>query len=103
MLADDELVEKETEGVHVSARGERCAGKELFRRHVSRSADERVRPRIELRDGDSEVGNPDLSVLVNQHVGWLQIAMQDALGMRGRKATAELAANVDDLLRGQTP
>jgi hypothetical protein len=53
------------------------------------------------RQRDAEVGDPDHALVVDEHVGRLEIAMQDALPVRRRQAAAQLAGDVDHLLGRQ--
>ena len=76
-------------------------GHELLGRHVAGRADQRVIARLVARNRNPEIGDPDLPFVVDEHVGGLEIAVQDAARMRGREPGAQLTGDVDDLLGGQ--
>ena len=101
LRSDDQLVQDESERVDVRALGDRHAGLSLLRRHVRGRPGERVSARIRRRDRDAEVGDTGESVVVDQHVGRFEVAMQDALGVSGGDARAELPGDVDDLVGRQ--
>ena len=101
MLSDEKLVQHQAERVDVGPLRERRARRSLLGRHVARRPCERVRDRQRPRDSDAEIGDPDQPVVVDQHVGRLEIAMKDALGVRRGQPGAQLMGDVDDLLRGQ--
>ena len=52
---------------------------------------------------DAEVGDADVAVAVDHHVGRLQIAVEDASLVRGRHAGTELAREVDRLVLRDPP
>ena len=54
------------------------------------------------RNRDSEIGDSDQTLLVDEHVGWLEIAMKDALGVSRRQSSAKVATDIDHLLGRQT-
>ena len=61
-----------------------------------------VRSGVARRDRDAEVGDPDPSVLIDQDVGRLQVAMQHALRVRRRQPGAQLAGDLEHPLGRQT-
>ena len=77
----------------------RLAG-ELLRRHVLRRADELVRG-VGRGRGDAEVGDADVALAVDHHVGRLQVAMQHAAVVRGGDAGAELPRDLHRLVLRQ--
>ena len=77
---------------------------ELFRRHVGGRAVANLGALQLLGDGgQSEIGDPQLAPGVDHNIGRFDVAVQDALGMRGSKAGAKFAGEFDSLVRGQPP
>ena len=99
--SDEQFVQHEAERVDVGPLRERRARRALFGRHVGRRAGQHVHVGVGPRDRDAEVGDAHQPVVVDEHVGRLEIAMEHALRVRRREAGAELAADVDDLFRRQ--
>ena len=97
-LARDELVQHDAERVHVRAFRERLPC-HLLGRHVSSRPDHRVRSSVAGRHGDPEVGDPDPSVLIDQDIGGLEVAMQHALGMGRRQPGTQLVGDFDARVR----
>ena len=84
-------------------RSETCAVRgELLGRHVSERADHDVRSGVARRDRDPEVGDPDSSVLIDQDVGGLQIAMKHALRVRGGEPGTQLVGDFEHAFGRQT-
>ena len=87
-LAGDELVQHDPERVDVAALVGRIAF-DLLRRHVRRRAEHRAargHARVADRAREPEVGDADAALLVDEHVLRLEIAVDDALGVRGGEA-----------------
>ena len=103
MLADDQLVEQQPKRVHIGPLRQRSARQQLFGRPVVGCAVEHLRTRVEAGDGDPEIRDPRLALVIDQDVGGLQDAMQDAFGVRRREPRAQLPRDVDDLLRWKPP
>src|SRR4029079_1175394 len=95
--AGEDLEQDQAEGVDVALRRRRLAGQQL-RRHVLRRAGER-RAAVGGRGGDPEVGDADVAVAVEHDVGRLEVAVNDAALVRGGDAGAQLAGDVDRLVR----
>ena len=87
---------------------------DLLGRHVAERAHhdaglgQRLRPRdvrvlVDRLLGETEVENLDASVGRDEQVGWLDVAVRDALFVRRREAGGDLPAEVDRLGRGQRP
>ena len=53
--------------------------------------------------GEAEIGEQHLAARVEHDVGRLQIAMQDALLVRGREPGAQLAGDLERLVGGKPP
>ena len=62
-----------------------------------------VRVLVDRLLGETEVENLDASVGRHEQVGWLDVAVRDALFVRRREAGGDLPAEVDRLGRGQRP
>ena len=101
LVADQQLVEHQPERIDVGALGHRHPRRALLGGHVGRRPGERVATGIRLGDRDAEIGDADAPLAVDQHVGRLEIAVQDALGVGGREAGAQLPGDVDHFVRGQ--
>ena len=71
---------------------------ELLGRHVLRRAGERRVVVVAARGRDAEVGDADVAVAVDHHVGRLQIAVQHAALVRRGDAGAQLARDLDRLV-----
>ena len=100
-LAREHFVQHEPERVHVGPRRD-LAPFLLFRRHVAgRSRDlGRVAPLVgEIRE--TKVRDARAASSVDQHVRGLQIAMQDAAVVCRRETGAELACELERLVRWQ--
>jgi len=102
LLAGEQLVEHQTEGVDVAPDRDLFA-RELFGRHVGGrpGADLPVLDRLR-QAGQPEVGDLDPSATVDHHVGRFEIAVQDALFVSGLNAGAELPRDLHRLVSGQT-
>ena len=100
-LARRDLVEDEAERVEVAPHGRRLA-RELLGRHVRRRARDLSDVRGLLgRDGEAEVRDPHPPAAVEHDVRRLEVAVEDALLVRGVEARAELPRDVDRLVHGQ--
>ena len=61
-----------------------------------------MRSGVARRDRDPEVGDPDSSVLIDQDVGGLEIAMKHALGMSRREPGTQLVGDFEHPFGRQT-
>src|SRR3954463_2171677 len=102
-LPRHKLIEHHAQRVYIRALGESRARHELLGGHVSEGSDHRVRFEVALRDRDTEVGDADLSVLIDQDVRRLQITMENTLRMSSRQPRAQLASDLEHALGGQAP
>ncbi len=93
--AGEELVDDEAERKDVALRGD-LPPKELLGRHVGRC------PRTDVFDppnrGQTEIHDAYPAIAVQHHVGWLQIAVDDAALMGGGEPGAQLARDVGGLV-----
>ena len=86
-LASEQFVEDRSQTVRVCSRGELPGtARGLFRRHISRraehgSADGQTRV-ILHQFGQSEIGDVRLALIVEEDIGRLQVAVQNAALMR---------------------
>ena len=91
-MAGQHLVQHDAGAVQVGGGGDRQpAG--LLGRHVSRGAHDRGRPSLGGALGqarDPQVAHLDLAARRDQHVGRLDVAVHDLLGVRMRERAAEL-------------
>ena len=101
-LASDELVQHDTECVHIRAFRDASVRCELLGRHVSERADHELRSGIAGRDCDPEVGDSDSSILIDEHVGGFQVAMQNALGVSRSEPATQLVGDFEHAFRRQT-
>jgi hypothetical protein len=100
--AREHLVEDEPQGVEVALRRRRPAF-ELLRRHVDgRPRESGVGGGVE-RQREAEVGETRLAAAVHHDVGRLQVAMHDAAVVHGGEARAEVAREVERLVRREPP
>ena len=91
----EDLEQHEAEGVDVAPDARGLAG-ELLRRHVLRRTGSHGGVVCGARE--AEIGDPDVPVAVDHHVGRLQIAVQDAAIVSGGNPRAELPREVDRLV-----
>ena len=100
-LAREDLVEREAQRVDVAL--DRCAfASELLRRHVLQRAGELV-GRLARSCGNAEVGDADVPVAVDHHVGGFEIAMQHAALVCGGDARTELPRDLHCLVVRNAP
>ena len=100
-LAREHFVQHETERVHVGPRRD-LASFQLLRRHVAERSGNlaRVAPLVH-QIGETEVREVRLTPSVDQHVGGLQIAMQNPAVVCRRETGAELTCELERLVRWQ--
>src|SRR5438309_11728828 len=115
--AGGHLVQHGTEREQIAASVEVFASC-LFRRHVGYSTDGRagtgkvsgdalagdgVHGHFSLASqlGEAEIENLYLAALSDEDVGRLDVAMNDALGMRGFERLGELNADIEQAINGQ--
>src|SRR4051794_933694 len=82
----EQLVEHQAEREDVAANGD-ALPEELLRRHIRRCS--RTHIACLADDGKAEVHDADMSLVVEHHVGRLEIAMNDAALMRGGQSRTE--------------
>ena len=99
--SEQQVVQHKPETVHVRAFRHRHPRSPLLGRHVGRRACERVAIGLGPRNRNAEIADAHEPVVVDEDVGGLQVAMEDPLRVGGHEARAQLAADVDDLLRRQ--
>ncbi len=102
-LSGDQLVQNQTQRVEIGLLRQFGTRNELFRRHVGRRPDDGVLPAGAAGHRNAKIGDPHEAVAVDEHVRRLQVAMEDALGVGGRKTVAELLADIDHFFRRQPP
>ena len=101
--AGEELVQQQAEAVDVAAHRD-LAPLQLLRRHVGRRARPDVVARKRLgQGGEAEVGDADVALAVEHHVRGLEVAVEDALLVRGGEPAAELARDFEGLVGRQPP
>ena len=99
LASGEELVEHEAERVDVALHGSALAG-ELLGRHVGgRARDLRAALVVVDADGEAEVGDLRAAAAVDHDVAGLQVAVQHALVVRRGEARAQLARDLDRLVR----
>jgi hypothetical protein len=95
------LVEHEAEGVEIGP-SRHPAALELLRRHVGRcSRGEVVSLEAPGGAGEAEIREAHAPAAVDHHVGRLQVAVKDALGMGGGEAGGELAGDGEAPVHGE--
>src|SRR4029453_5943254 len=82
-LADEKLVEDETEGVDVGPLGQRRTQNALLRCHVGWRAGQPPRTGLGGRNSNTKIGDATRPVVVDENVGGLEIAVKDTLGVGG--------------------
>ena len=103
LLAGVDLVQHQSQRVHVAADGCSLAG-QLLRRHVGRRAGDLGRLGFVFHcNGQTEIGDADAAVPVEHDVGRLEVAMQHSAFMRGRKSGCKLPRDVQSLFVRQMP
>ncbi len=100
LAAGVELVEHQAQRVDVAAH-RRALARELLRRHVGRRARHLALDDFARRDRQPEVGDARAAAAVDHDVGGLQVPVQHALVVRRGQARAELARDVERLVRGK--
>ena len=109
-LAGQQLEEQNTQGVHVTDRGDRLAadlfGAGVLRRQRPRPAGDRIACRTETilaqQLGDPEVEQLRATILGHQDVAGLEVAMDDQILVRRSDGIAHLAKQGDSLAHRQT-
>ena len=94
----EELEEHEAQRVEVGFDGGLSAA-QLFGRHVLRRPGARCRG-VAGGDGQAEVGDADVAVPVDHHVGRLEVAVEHAALVRGGEPRAQLAREIERLVLG---
>ena len=95
-FAGEQLVQYESEGIDIAARGDLFAG-QLFRRGSSAAY---VFDFVG-QSGQPKIHDQNFPAAVEHDVGRLQIAVQHALVVRCRQTSADLACDLDRFVRGQ--
>src|SRR5688572_26181089 len=101
-LPRHELVQDDTESVHIRAFRDGGARSKLLGRHVAECPDHHVGFGVTRCDGNTEVRNADPSILIDQDVGRLEVAMKNALSMSSRQSRTQLVGDFDYALGRQT-
>jgi len=70
--------------------------------HGPERAENDLRSGIAGRDCDPEVGDSDSSILIDEHVGGFQVAMQNALGVSRSEPATQLVGDFEHAFRRQT-
>jgi hypothetical protein len=99
----EQLEEDDPERVHVALRADLAAGR-LLGSHVLRRPDHgsrRGQRRVGKCSGDSEVRDLRATLAVEEHVGGLEIAVDDAVLVRLRQARGDVPGDPGDLLVGE--
>ena len=101
-LASEDFVEHQAQRIDIALHGDFASG-ELLGRHVGgRSVADLVAGNFVGERGQAKVGDHHLAAAVEHDIGWFQIAMEDALGVRGGEAGAQLARDFDSFVRWQS-
>ena len=98
--AHEHLEQHEAQRVEVTARGG-LVSRELLRRHVSGSSGKELALGRSLADGQPEVRDAGAAAPVDHDVGRLQVAVHDALVVHGRESGAQVARELERLVRRQ--
>ena len=100
-LTGEDFIQHQAERVNIALDGDLFTG-QLLRRHVGRSAvadfgtfDFSGQP------GESEIGEEHLAAAIQHDVRGLQVAVEDALLVRGGEPGAEFARDFEGLIGGQ--
>ena len=104
-VADEHLVQDDAQAVDVRGGRGRLAARLLRAEVVDRPERRPGQGHLRLGDGpgDPEVGDLDLAVLGDEHVAGLDVAMDDAAGVRGRESASDAGPDARDLARRQRP
>ena len=100
-LPGEDLEEREAKCVDVALDRRAFAG-ELLRRHVLRRSCE-LADGVSRDRGDAEVGDADVALAVDHHVGGLEVAVQDTAFVRGGHAGTELPRDLHGLVVRHAP
>ena len=104
-VAGHHLVHDQSQRIEIAAVIDRSAF-DLFGRHVARRADKSTAAghahfRGLERSGEAKIGNEHLIVFADQDIVWLEVAMDDAFGMRGVEGVAHLPGKFEAAVERQ--
>ena len=99
--AGEQLEQHEAERIDVAALCDLAPG-QLLRRHVRRCARADV-VHVAGNRREAEIGEPDVTLAIDHHVGRLQVTVQDAAFVRSRHPRADLPGDLDRLFLREAP
>ena len=99
-LAGEQFIQQQAQRVNIALESD-LGTRQLFRRHISRSAAAHVALQLGAQTRQPEVHNHGLAAAVDHDVGWFQVAMQDAFFVRGGETGADLPRDFDGLIHRQ--
>ncbi len=93
-LAAENLIQDQPERIDIAARRDFLSA-ELFGRHIGGRAVANFRAaHLVLDSGQAEIGDDHLAAAVDHDIGWLEVTVEDALGMRGGESRAEASRDL---------
>ena len=102
-LAGENFIQDEAEGIDIAARRDFRAGK-LFGRHVGGSAGAKFFAcQVFAKRGKAKIRDAHAAATVEHDVSWLQIAVQNAVFVRGGQAGAHLSRDIEPFALRELP